>query len=173
MNGARRGEVWLADIGKPLGRESAYQRPAVILQLDDLNHLTTVIVVPLTTRLRRCQETHRRNVTTTPAELLPRTCRKGPRDQERPSSSYLGGQCDRVAVGTGAVKCRGKGIGDITTRDPRRGTPRLARCAWRRLRAKRLAAQEKLPLYPPVYQSPSLPPARSSGAREEKASIWN
>lgn len=52
MNGAFRGEVWLADIGKPMGRESAYQRPAVILQLDDLNHLTTVIVVPLTTNLK-------------------------------------------------------------------------------------------------------------------------
>ncbi|MBZ5727857.1 MAG: type II toxin-antitoxin system PemK/MazF family toxin [Acidobacteriia bacterium] len=42
MNPARRGEVWLVDLGQPKGdHEQAGRRPAVILQTDDLSPLST------------------------------------------------------------------------------------------------------------------------------------
>jgi mRNA interferase MazF len=50
---ARRGELWFVDFGPPTGREQALERPAVILQRDELSYLDTVIVVPVTTNLRR------------------------------------------------------------------------------------------------------------------------
>jgi mRNA interferase MazF len=50
----KRGEVWLVDFGTPSGPEQAGQRPAIILQEDALiPALTTLLVVPLTTNLRR------------------------------------------------------------------------------------------------------------------------
>lgn len=54
MNAAKRGEVWLVDLGQPKGdHEQAGRRPAVIFQTDDLSPLTTVVVIPLTTQIRR------------------------------------------------------------------------------------------------------------------------
>jgi mRNA interferase MazF len=53
MSVGRRGEVWLADFGKPSGHEQAFIRPAVLIQVDDLAHLTTVVVVPVTTTIKR------------------------------------------------------------------------------------------------------------------------
>lgn len=50
----KRGEIWMADFGPPAGPEQAGKRPALIMQDDTLTPLyTTVIVVPLTTNLRR------------------------------------------------------------------------------------------------------------------------
>ena len=50
----KRGEVWMVDFGPPLGPEQAGVRPSIIVQDDALNQtLTTLIVVPLTTKLRR------------------------------------------------------------------------------------------------------------------------
>jgi len=50
----KRGEVWMVDFGHPSGPEQAGQRPAVLLQEDVFTHaLTTVIVLPLTTNLKR------------------------------------------------------------------------------------------------------------------------
>jgi mRNA interferase MazF len=44
----------MADFGPPLGPEQAGVRPAIVIQDDALNQtLTTTIVVPLTTKLRR------------------------------------------------------------------------------------------------------------------------
>ncbi len=48
-----RGEVWMADLGQPQGREFALLHPVVILQIDDLRHLNTVVVVPFTSKLNR------------------------------------------------------------------------------------------------------------------------
>jgi mRNA interferase MazF len=50
----KRGEVWLVDFGSHSGLERAGQRPAIILQ-DDVctSVLTTVVVLPLTTNLKR------------------------------------------------------------------------------------------------------------------------
>lgn len=50
----RRGEVWLADFGDPVGREQAAPRPAVIVSADPLNESRAgiVIVVPCTTTKR-------------------------------------------------------------------------------------------------------------------------
>ena len=48
----KRGEVWLVDLGKPRGHEQAYERPAVVIQTDDLRRLSTVVVVPVTGKLR-------------------------------------------------------------------------------------------------------------------------
>jgi len=54
MNAAKRGEVWLVDLGQPKeDHEQAGRRPAVIFQTDDLSHLTTVVIIPLTTQSRR------------------------------------------------------------------------------------------------------------------------
>jgi len=49
----QRGQGWLADLGQPRGHEQAYKRPVVILQIDSLNYLNTVMVVPLTSRTDR------------------------------------------------------------------------------------------------------------------------
>ncbi|HEV8244990.1 MAG TPA: type II toxin-antitoxin system PemK/MazF family toxin, partial [Polyangiaceae bacterium] len=51
----KRGEVWWADLGEPQGVEPAFRRPVVVVQ-DDLltsSKLATVMVVPLTSNLRR------------------------------------------------------------------------------------------------------------------------
>lgn len=50
-----RGEVWLVDLGMPAGYEQAGERPAVIVQHDDLNALSTMVVIPLTTASRPLQ----------------------------------------------------------------------------------------------------------------------
>jgi mRNA interferase MazF len=43
----------MADLGRPQGHEQAFKRPVVILQIDTLNYLNTVMVVPLTSRTDR------------------------------------------------------------------------------------------------------------------------
>ena len=54
MNPAKRGEVWLVDLGAPKeDHEQAGRRPAVIFQTDDLSPLSTVVIIPLTTQLKR------------------------------------------------------------------------------------------------------------------------
>jgi mRNA interferase MazF len=54
MNPAKRGEVWLVDLGQSKeGHEQAGRRPAIILQTDDLSPLSTVVIIPLTTQSRR------------------------------------------------------------------------------------------------------------------------
>lgn len=49
----RRGQVWIADLGKPQGREQALLRPVVILQVDLLNEMNTVVIVPFTSQTKR------------------------------------------------------------------------------------------------------------------------
>ncbi len=49
----KRGEVWLANLGKPTGHEQAYQRPTVVIQNDDLSQLSTFVVIPTTSNLQR------------------------------------------------------------------------------------------------------------------------
>lgn len=54
MSAAKRGGVWLVDLGQPKGdHEQAGRRPAVIFQTDDLSLLGTVVVIPLTTQMKR------------------------------------------------------------------------------------------------------------------------
>jgi mRNA interferase MazF len=54
VNPARRGEVWLLDLGQPKDdHEQAGRRPAIILQTNDLSVLSTVVIVPLTTQPKR------------------------------------------------------------------------------------------------------------------------
>jgi mRNA interferase MazF len=53
----KRGEVWWADLAEPRGSEPGDRRPVLIVQ-DDLltiSALSTVMVVPLTTNLRRAE----------------------------------------------------------------------------------------------------------------------
>jgi hypothetical protein len=51
MNAAKRGEVWLVDLGQPKeDHEQAGRRPAVIFETDDLSVLNTVVIIPLTTQ---------------------------------------------------------------------------------------------------------------------------
>jgi mRNA interferase MazF len=49
-----RGEIWLVDLGKPMGHEQGGRRPAVIVSADPLNAgaAGVVMVVPLTTARR-------------------------------------------------------------------------------------------------------------------------
>jgi len=48
------GEVWWADLGKPIGSEPGYRRPVVIVQGNAFNRskISTVVCVPLTSNLR-------------------------------------------------------------------------------------------------------------------------
>jgi mRNA interferase MazF len=49
-----RGEVWLTEYGKPVGREQGYSRPAVILSgsLLDTHRMGLAVALPLTSRRR-------------------------------------------------------------------------------------------------------------------------
>lgn len=50
----RRGDVWLVDLGDPIGREQSGTRPAVVVSADPLNEgpAGVVVVVPCTTTRR-------------------------------------------------------------------------------------------------------------------------
>jgi len=50
----KRGELWLADLGDPVGAEAGYERPVVIVQDDyiNLSRVQTVVVVPLTSNMK-------------------------------------------------------------------------------------------------------------------------
>ena len=52
-----RGEIWWADLAEPRGSEPGDRRPVLIVQDDQLtaSALSTVMVVPLTTNLRRAE----------------------------------------------------------------------------------------------------------------------
>lgn len=43
-----RGEVWLADLGEPRGREQAGRRPVVVLQSNLYETTSTIVVLPIT-----------------------------------------------------------------------------------------------------------------------------
>jgi mRNA interferase MazF len=47
---AQRGEIWWADFGQPFGSQSAYRRPALVIQADAFNRssISTVLLIPLT-----------------------------------------------------------------------------------------------------------------------------
>ena len=46
---ARRGDVWMLDLGEPLGQEQGWQRPALIVSSDEWNrHANVVTVLPIT-----------------------------------------------------------------------------------------------------------------------------
>ena len=49
-----RGEIWLADLGQPIGHEQRGVRPILIVSDDGLNHGATEIVIalPLTTKIK-------------------------------------------------------------------------------------------------------------------------
>lgn len=50
----KRGEVWWADFGEPLGSEPGFRRPAVVVSSDRFNRsrIRTVVVTPVTSNLR-------------------------------------------------------------------------------------------------------------------------
>lgn len=53
----KRGEIWWADLAEPRGSEPGDRRPILVVQDDHLtaSALSTVMVVPLTTNLRRAE----------------------------------------------------------------------------------------------------------------------
>ena len=57
MTDAHLGDVWLVDLGEPVGREQAGRRPAVVVSADEWNALPAgvVIVVPITSSYRRLE----------------------------------------------------------------------------------------------------------------------
>jgi mRNA interferase MazF len=51
--GPRQGEVWLVALDPTKGSETRKTRPCLVVSPDEMNqHIATVIVVPLTTRVR-------------------------------------------------------------------------------------------------------------------------
>lgn len=50
----RRGDIWWAALGPPVGSEPGYRRPVLILQTNEFNEsrLQTVVVVAITSNLR-------------------------------------------------------------------------------------------------------------------------
>lgn len=50
----KRGEVWWADLGEPVGSGPAYRHPVVVISTDTFNEsrISTVIVVMITSNLR-------------------------------------------------------------------------------------------------------------------------
>lgn len=49
MTDARRGEIWLIDLGEPIGHEQGWIRPALVVSSDHWNkHASTVTVLPIT-----------------------------------------------------------------------------------------------------------------------------
>jgi mRNA interferase MazF len=64
----KRGEIWWADLGEPRGSSPALRRPVLVVQHDLLtaSALNTVMVVPLTSNVRRAQAVG--NVLLPPAE---------------------------------------------------------------------------------------------------------
>lgn len=48
------GEVWWADLPEPIGSESGFRRPVIVVQSDRFNRsrIATVLCVPLTSNLR-------------------------------------------------------------------------------------------------------------------------
>jgi mRNA interferase MazF len=53
----KRGEIWWAELAKPIGSEPGYRRPVLIVQADSFNksRISTVIVATLTSNLRLAQ----------------------------------------------------------------------------------------------------------------------
>lgn len=53
----KRGQIWWADLGEPRGSAPAMRRPVLVVQDDVLNAsaLKTVMIVPLTSNLRRAE----------------------------------------------------------------------------------------------------------------------
>jgi mRNA interferase MazF len=49
----RRGDIWLADYGEPVGSEPGFRRPVVIVQSDKINasRFGSYLAVPMTTNL--------------------------------------------------------------------------------------------------------------------------
>ena len=54
MRTARRGDVWLADLGPTRGREQSGERPVLVVSADPINRspANLVVAVPFTTRWR-------------------------------------------------------------------------------------------------------------------------
>lgn len=49
-----RGQVWLADLGKPMGSEQGWKRPVLVVSNDKNNiHSTTLTIVPLTSKTNK------------------------------------------------------------------------------------------------------------------------
>ena len=49
MSDTRRGQIWLADFGVPLGHEQGKVRPALVVSADSWNgHASTLTVLPIT-----------------------------------------------------------------------------------------------------------------------------
>ena len=52
------GDIYLADLNPSRGSEQAGIRPVIIVQRDTLDRFTTtVVVIPVTSNLRRCSNT--------------------------------------------------------------------------------------------------------------------
>lgn len=57
MRDPARGEVWLVDLGEPLGHEAGYRRPIVVASSDKFNRFGLFAGLPVT-RSRRGYPTH-------------------------------------------------------------------------------------------------------------------
>jgi mRNA interferase MazF len=84
----KRGEIWWADLAEPRGSEPGARRPILVVQDDHLtaSALSTVMVVPLTTNLRRASAVGNvlltRQVTSLPRESVALVCQVMTLDKE-------------------------------------------------------------------------------------------
>jgi mRNA interferase MazF len=60
MVNLRRGQIWWADLGTPIGSSPGYRRPVIVVQSNFANQsrLPTVIVAVLTSNLERARDPH-------------------------------------------------------------------------------------------------------------------
>lgn len=52
MSDPRRGEIWLVDLGEPMGHESGFRRPAVIVSDDPFHQHGLAVLCPITSTRR-------------------------------------------------------------------------------------------------------------------------
>ena len=51
-----RGEIWFVHFPAPHGSEPGFDRPAIVIQNEDFDRLSTVIVIPTTSKLKRAAQ---------------------------------------------------------------------------------------------------------------------
>lgn len=101
QTGARRGEVWWAELPEPAASEPGYRRPVLVISSDDFNRsrIRTVLAAALTTNLQLAEAPG--NVLVTSEETgLPRDSVVNVSQIVTLDKSFLAGQAGRIGTRT-------------------------------------------------------------------------